>query len=81
MKNFAIKSGLAVFCLLLQVEALSYTLNCNDSNTTCKVYCDNKDLAGEMFWNGSKWSDGLRAHTDKGILAKQIVKAQGSQCQ
>ena len=59
MRSFAIKSSLAMFCLFLQVEALAYTLKCNDANTSCKVFCDNKNLAGEMFWNGSKRSDGV----------------------
>ena len=81
MRSFAIKSSLAMFCLFLQVEALAYTLKCNDANTSCKVFCDNKNLAGEMFWNGSKWSDGVRANTDKDVLAKQIVKVQGTACQ
>ena len=80
MRSFKIKSSLALFCLFFQVEALAYTLKCNDANTSCKVYCENNNLAGEMFWNGSKWSDGVRANINKNVLAKEIVKVQGTEC-
>ena len=71
---------MVLLCLFLQVEAFAYTLTCNEANTSCKVYCENKSFVGDMFWNGSRWSDGIRSNVNKDVLAKEIVKAQGTAC-
>jgi len=60
--------------------AEAYSLGCDQSGTSCKVTCDNGQPAGTMYWNGSRWSDGLRSSTDKDQLARQMVAAQGTAC-
>lgn len=50
------------------------------TSSACHVYCNNGTLAGTMYWNGSRWSDGLRSDADKDVVARQIVAAQGSSC-
>lgn len=62
-------------------SAPPYGLDCDSSGISCKVFCSNGEYAGTMYWNGSKWSDGIRSDTDKFKLARQIVKAQGTLCQ
>lgn len=46
------------------------------------VYCgtDDKVFVGTMYWNGSRWSDGLRWHEIKEELAKLMAAAHGSDC-
>lgn len=66
--------------MLFFTVAYAYSLSCNSSGDSCTVTCDNGQRAGVMYWNGSRWSDGLRSHSDKDELAKQIVKAQGTAC-
>ncbi len=47
--------------------------------------CDGGAFVGTMYWNGSKWSDGVRADKDKDKdkdkVAKAMVAAQGASCQ
>ena len=64
---------------MLFSTAEAYSLDCGQSDK-CTVTCDNGQLAGTMYWNGSQWSDGIRSSTDKNKLAEQIVAAQGSAC-
>jgi len=64
---------------MLLSTAEAYSLDCGQSDK-CTVTCDNGQLAGTMYWNGSQWSDGIRSSTDKNKLAEQIVAAQGSAC-
>lgn len=59
--------------------ANAYSLNCGSD--ACKVYCANGQYVGTMYWNGSRWSDGLRSSSDKDVVARQMVAAQGSSCQ
>jgi hypothetical protein len=51
------------------------------SGDAIDVYCDSGAFVGTMYWNGSRWSDGLRSDPDKDVVAKQMVAAQGSSCQ
>jgi hypothetical protein len=65
--------------------AFAYTTKKGDgsactTDSACHVYCDNGTLAGTMYWNGTRWSDGLRSDPDKDVVARQIVAAQGSSC-
>ena len=50
------------------------------SSDSCKVYCDNGQYVGTMYWNGTRWSDGLRSHEKKDVVASQMVAAQGTAC-
>lgn len=59
--------------------AEAYNLSCGSSDS-CKVTCDNGQHVGTMYWNGTRWSDGLRSSADKDQLARQMVAAQGSAC-
>ncbi len=69
--------GLAA--LAMGGTAYAYTLDCKGD--ACKVYCNNKQFVGTMYWNGSKWSDGQRSDANRDKVASQMVKAQGSSCQ
>lgn len=72
-------------CLLFFMGAIflsiaaAYNLSC-ESSDSCKVTCDDGQYVGTMYWNGTRWSDGLRSNTDKDQLAKQMVAAQGTDC-
>lgn len=61
--------------------AHAYSISCNSAGDSCTVTCNNGQRAGVMYWNGSRWSDGVRSSTDKDALARQIVAAQGTACQ
>jgi hypothetical protein len=77
----ALLTGLFLFTSTLYLNtAEAYSLDCDQSGSSCKVACDNGQHAGTMYWNGSRWSDGLRSSTDKHELARQIVAAQGTAC-
>ena len=53
---------------------------CSKDGTECQVYCDNKQLAGSMFWNGSVWTDGVKWDENQDAEARKIVNANGSAC-
>ncbi len=59
--------GLAA--LVVAGAAYAYTLEC--SGDACKVYCDNKQYVGTMYWNGTNWSDGLRSDPSKEEVASE----------
>jgi len=65
---------------LYLTDAQAYSLDCDKSGSPCKVTCDNGQLAGTMYWNGSQWSDGIRSSTDQNELARKMVAAQGAAC-
>lgn len=74
-----IVSGLA----LSPATAFAYTLQgegCDGNGKECKVYCNNGQLAGSMWWNGSVWTDGLKWDPNKDKEAKAICAANGSGC-
>lgn len=72
------------FCAItLPVAAHAYTLKgsgCEGNGKACEVYCDNGTLAGTMYWNGSKWTDGVKSDADKDAEAKKICEANGAAC-
>ena len=70
-----------VVTALFSVTADAYRIACNPGGTACNVYCNNGQLAGVMYWNGSQWSDGIRSSPDRNVVARQIVAAQGTACQ
>lgn len=78
VKIFMTSVLLFVGVLLLRT-AEAYNLNC-DKADACKVYCENGQYVGTMYWNGSRWSDGLRSSSNKDEVARQMVAAQGSSC-
>lgn len=53
---------------------------CAYDGSACSVICDNGQLAGTMYWNGSVWSDGVRSDPDAYVVASAIVAAQGTAC-
>ena len=74
--------GLALCsCAFAFGVAYAYSLDCDSKGESCKVTCNNGQFVGTMYWNGSKWSDGLRWDTDKNALARKMVEAQGTSCQ
>lgn len=67
-------------------QASAYTLQkpnggaCTKDGSECQVYCDNRQLAGSMYWNGSVWTDGVKWDEDQDAEAQKIVSANGSAC-
>jgi hypothetical protein len=53
---------------------------CGGDGSGCNVYCDNDDLAGTMYWNGSVWTDGVKWNADFETEASMIVEANGTAC-
>lgn len=60
--------------------AHAYSIQYNGDKTEAKVYCDNRDLAGTFFWNGTQWSNGVNSGTDIDALAKKQVALNGRAC-
>jgi hypothetical protein len=63
--------------------AFAYRLSgngCGGNGSECKVYCDNGQLAGIMYFNGSVWSDGVRWDKSADVVARAICVAQGTAC-
>jgi|ERR1051326_2683938 hypothetical protein len=54
---------------------------CTGNGEECRVYCDNGDLAGSMFFNGSVWTDGVKWDRDRDTEAAMICAANGAACQ
>ena len=71
----------ALAALAVTGTASAWSLKCNDADDKCAVYCKNGNFVGDMFWNGSNWSDGLRWDKDRNKVAQQMVDAQGSACE
>lgn len=76
----------ALPALALATAASAYTTKMSngetcDTSNACHVYCNDGNYVGAMYWNGAKWSDGLRSDKDKDVVAKQMVAAQGKSCQ
>jgi hypothetical protein len=53
---------------------------CTKDGSECQVYCDNKQLAGSMYWNGTVWTDGVKWDPDQDTEARKITAANGSAC-
>jgi hypothetical protein len=75
-KRIAAMVGLAMGAFITPASA--YQLDCEKE--ACTVKCDNGEAIGTMYWNGSKWSDGVRADPDKHVVARMMVAAWGSSC-
>ena len=79
------KSGRA--CLLsgvlgmIPLAALAYSIKYNSEKTEAKIYCDNGQIAGTFYWNGSQWSNGVNSGGNIDELAKKQVALNGSACQ
>ncbi len=77
--------GLAVLCMPGK-PASAYSAKtdaggaCSKDGTSCDVYCDNGDLAGWMYWDGSDWTDGVRSSDDFDTAARQICAAHSATC-
>ena len=79
-----LKTVLFVTALALPAVAHAYSLKgegCEGNGNACQVYCDNGILAGEMYWNGSVWTDGVKWSEDKDTEARKICAANGADCQ
>jgi hypothetical protein len=63
-----------------QLRSASNGGSCSKDGSTCKVYCDNGQLAGSMNWNGSVWTDGVKSDPDMNAEARKICVANGSAC-
>ena len=65
----------------LTTNAIAYSIKYNSGKTQATVYCDNGDLAGTLYWNGSAWSNGKGLKgPDVDDLAQKLVKSSGKAC-
>jgi len=78
---------IAVALLVVALPAAAYQLqsapnggSCNRDGSGCKVICDNGQIAGVMYWNGSVWTDGVKSDPDMNAEARKICAANGSAC-
>jgi hypothetical protein len=75
-----------VLTLATASAAFAYTATkadgsgCTTDGSACLVRCTSGVLAGTMYWNGTRWSDGVRSDPDMDVVARQIVAAQGTAC-
>ena len=82
-----ILSGLLGLSLLAVSPALACEYgkadgsDCVEDGSECVVYCEDGQVAGTMFWNGTVWTDGVKWDEDPGIEAQSICDANGSACQ
>jgi hypothetical protein len=72
---------LAAALAALATDAFAYSIKYNSGKTQATIYCDNGDVAGTLYWNGSAWSNGrgLRG-ADVDELARKLVDTSGKQC-
>jgi hypothetical protein len=75
----------AITAALVSTPAASFAYSlqgkgCDRDGTECKVYCNNGNLAGSMYWNGSVWTDGVKWDKDRDAMAKKICAANGTAC-
>ena len=62
-------------------NTFAYTIKYNSGKTQATVYCDNGDVAGTLYWNGSAWSNGKGLKgPDVDELAGKLVKSSGGAC-
>lgn len=85
--NMKMKVAAAIALVLATAPAaFAYTTTkadgsgCVTDGSACLVRCASGVLAGTMYWNGTRWSDGVRSNADMDIVAKEIVAAQGTAC-
>jgi hypothetical protein len=84
-KIFTFLSIVAFACMAspasaFQLRSASNGGSCSKDGSTCKVYCDNGQLAGSMNWNGSVWTDGAKSDPDMNAEARKICAANGTAC-
>jgi hypothetical protein len=53
---------------------------CEGDGSACHVFCDNGQLAGDMYFNGTVWSDGVRRDENREVVAMAIRDASGTAC-
>jgi hypothetical protein len=84
--KLALVSAVGLTLLIATHQASAYQLRsasngpCAKDGSTCKVYCDNGQLAGTMNWNGSVWTDGVKWDPDMDAEARKICAANGREC-
>ena len=85
-RNKWLRFGVAAALVAMAGPVSAYILRnssggaCAYDGSACNVICDNGQLAGTMYWNGSLWSDGVRSNVDPYVVASMIVNAQGTAC-
>ena len=60
--------------------AEAYEIKYNSDRTEARILCDNGNLAGTYYWNGSVWSNGVNSGSDIDVLAKKQVQLTGGSC-
>jgi hypothetical protein len=73
--------------LLFSTPASAYSLQsepntkgCDGDGSGCIVFCNNGNRAGEMYFNGGRWTDGVKWDQDKDAEARKICAANGTGC-
>ena len=81
LKFYSLATRVAI-CLMLVMPpvAHAYDIRFNSDKTEAKIYCNNGDLAGTFYWNGTRWSNGVNSESDIDALARKQVKIAGSEC-
>jgi hypothetical protein len=75
-----------VAIVVIGVPAFAHTTRkpdngfCTSDGNPCNVYCDNGQLAGVMYWNGSVWTDGVKSDANMDAEAQKICAANGVAC-
>lgn len=75
-----VAAGICSTALAYQLKKPSKAEACTTDGGPCNVYCDNGMLAGTMYWNGSKWTDGVKSDSTMDGEARKIVAANGTEC-
>jgi hypothetical protein len=75
-------SAVAFALLVSSSPASAFQLQggCMKDGSMCTVLCNNGQLAGTMYWNGSVWTDGVKSDPDMNAEAQKICAANGSAC-
>jgi hypothetical protein len=72
-------SSTPAFAYSLQSEP--GTNGCGGDGSGCIVFCSsNNNRAGEMYFNGSVWTDGVKWDASREAEAQKIVAANGADC-
>jgi hypothetical protein len=85
--KFVLASALSVALLTIASPAAACQLRseasggpCAADGSGCKVFCDDGQLAGVMYWNGSVWTDGVKSDADMNAEARKICAANSATC-
>jgi len=87
MKIAIVSTVVVVSLVMMSASAFAYRAKreadgqpCTKDGGGCIVYCDTGVRAGEMYWNGSVWTDDVKWDEDFDREARKICDANGTDC-